>query len=93
MEIPTIDGKAKINIAAPEKTEGHDTSDAEVSYKIEKKNDASDYDTITDGQGSLTGSKEFALEAGDYKITTSVTKDGFKPTEEKTVTFNVIWKE
>lgn len=88
-----IDGKAKINIAAPEKTEGHDTSDAEVSYKIEKKNDASDYDTITDGQGSLTGSKEFALEAGDYKITTSVTKDGFKPTEEKTVTFNVIWKE
>lgn len=88
-----IDGKAKINIAAPEKTEGHDTSDAEVSYKIEKKNDASDYDTITDGQGSLTSSKEFALEAGDYKITTSVTKDGFKPTEENTVTFNVSWKE
>lgn len=89
--------QAKITIKPQDKTGNVDTRNATVAYKIERLNKTDDgtegYQEIANGSGSYTGSKDFTLETGTYRITTSVTMEGLLPSPEKTVTFNVIWKE
>lgn len=84
--------QAKITIKPQDKTGNVDTRNATVAYKIEKlkKTDDTDvYSLIENGNGSYTGSKDFTLETGTYRITTSVTMEGLLPSPKKTISILV----